>query len=109
MPIFESVRQTSCLEANLRESGSPIFWLGRLQFVSDFKQRAREAERDPVYTCNAVKSNRPKALIEHALGDESQSSGTGDRPGHPVAFDHGNGSEGWGTGSAQCAWLRVAG
>ena len=28
MPIFESARQTSGLEANLRESGSPIFLLG---------------------------------------------------------------------------------
>jgi hypothetical protein len=43
-------------EFTLRESGSPIFLLGGLQFVSDFKQRAREAERDSVYTCNAVKS-----------------------------------------------------
>jgi len=56
MPIFESVRQTSCLEANLRESGSPIFLLGALQFVSDFKRRARKAERDAVYTCITVKS-----------------------------------------------------
>jgi hypothetical protein len=59
MPIFErrvSVK-TSGLEANLRESGfrrPPC--LGALQFVSDFKRRAREAERDPVYTCNTVKS-----------------------------------------------------
>jgi hypothetical protein len=43
MPIFESVRQTSCLEANLRESGRRSFCLGALQFVSDFKRRAREA------------------------------------------------------------------
>jgi hypothetical protein len=28
MRIFESARQTSGLEANLRESGSPIFLLG---------------------------------------------------------------------------------
>jgi hypothetical protein len=36
--------------------GRRSFCLGALQFVSDFKRRAREAERDPVYACNAVKS-----------------------------------------------------
>jgi len=46
MRIFESARQTSGLEANLRESRSPIFLLGG----PDFKRRAREAERDSVYT-----------------------------------------------------------
>ncbi len=41
---------TSGLEANLREPGSPIALLGALQFVSGFKQRARGADRAPVYT-----------------------------------------------------------
>jgi hypothetical protein len=31
-----------------------MFALGALQFVSDFKRRAREAERAPVYTYDAV-------------------------------------------------------
>ena len=56
MPIFWSARQTSGLEANHGNRGRRSFCLGALQFVSDFKRRAREAERDPVYACNAVKS-----------------------------------------------------
>jgi hypothetical protein len=68
MLIFEGARQMSGLEANLRESGSPIFLLGALQFVSDFKRRAREAECDPVYTCNSVKS--AKSLLDYSPRSE---------------------------------------
>ena len=36
--------------------GAADFLPGGLQFASDFRLRAREAERDPVYTCDELKS-----------------------------------------------------
>jgi hypothetical protein len=56
MPIFESAVPRLAWKRILGNRGRRSFCLGALQFVSDFKRRARKAERDPVYTCNTVKS-----------------------------------------------------
>jgi len=57
-PIFQRRVgvKTSGLGANLRALGSPISLPGALQFVSDLKRRALEAERVPAYTLTQWKS-----------------------------------------------------
>jgi hypothetical protein len=47
--------KTSGLEANPRELGSPISFLGALQFVSDFRRRALEAECTQYIAINALR------------------------------------------------------
>ena len=56
MPIFRARVKRLAWKRIFGNRGRRSFCFGALQFVSDFKRRAREAERDPVYACNAVKS-----------------------------------------------------
>jgi len=74
MPIFERRVgvKTSGLDTNLRELGSPISLPGALQFVSDLKPRALEAERVPAYTLTQWKS--AKSLGESVAHGSTRSA-----------------------------------
>ena len=60
--------KTSGLEVNLRGIGFADLLTGAQQFVSDFKRRAGEVERPPVYIWDAVKFAKSLIIRDQTFG-----------------------------------------
>jgi hypothetical protein len=62
--------KASGLEVNLWGIGFADFLPGAQQFVSDFKRRAREVERTPVYIWDAVRFAKSLLIRKRALASQ---------------------------------------